>query len=455
MFSVWKSLSENLRITFTLERGAGSKRIRARTLILLVAVSFVVAGAVRLAAPMQLLADSPFNLDLALRTLSAGWFEPRDVVPVTLVEIDDKTHRLWGSPAVTPREPLVALLQTITRAQPLGVVVDIDLAWGGAEAEQTVLRNYLATYQGPAPLIFPKRLEPAPGGTRRAATSPFDDVFAANAHLAWAHASFESDSGGVVRQWADWIEVCTAEGTTQLASIPARLSLMLEPLPRGLHRASAPRLQKSCQPASDPPGQLLLIGRRLTGPAQSGLTADAAAVSASTILDPRIDRDDSWLFGNRVVFIGATHPASSDFWLTPSGVLPGVELIAHTVRLAPLRTEHTTGSAFKLRVAALAGFILFAVIDLALRGLAKMAAYVTGGLLFVALPIWLWEYYHIFEAVEISVLLVIVYKFSQALLDMIEDWKFEQAKQGAGWRGHLATFWATCRRPASGGDADD
>jgi hypothetical protein len=45
--------------------------------------------------------------------------------------------------------------------------------------------------------------------------------------LAWTHASFESDSGGVVRQWADWVEVCTA--SEQL-------------------------------PASDPAGQLLLIG---------------------------------------------------------------------------------------------------------------------------------------------------------------------------------------------------
>lgn len=455
MRSVRKRASRKLRITFTLERSAGSKRIRARTLLLLVAVVFAVAGVVRITAPMQLLADSPFNLDLALRTLSAGWFEPRDVIPVTLVEIDDTTHRLWGSPAATPREPLVSLLQTVVRARPRAVIVDIDLAWGGAAADQLVLQNYLAAYPGPAPLIFPKRLEPAPGGIRRAAASPFDDVFASNTHLAWAHASFESDSSGVVRQWADWVEVCTDAGSTMLASIPARLSLMLDPLPHGLRRASAPPLQNSCQSASDPNGQILLIGRRLTGPARSGLTADAAAISAATILDAQIDRDDAWLFGDRVVLIGATHPASRDLWLTPSGVLPGVELLAHTVRLAPLRTEPGAGTAFRLRVAVLVAFLLFAAISLVLRGLAMMAAYVTGGLLFVAVPIWLWEYYRVFEALEIAVLLVIAWKFFQALLDMIEDWKCERAKQPAGWRGRLATFWATCRRPASGGNADD
>lgn len=84
-----------------------------------------------------------------------------------------------------------------------------------------------------------------------------------------------------------------------------------------------------------------------------------------------------------------------------------------------------------------------------------MAAYVTGGLLFVAIPIWLWEYYRVFEALEIAVLLVIVWKFFQALFDMIEDWKRERAKQPAGWRGRFAALRATCRRPASGGDADD
>jgi hypothetical protein len=62
-------------------------------------------------------------------------------------------------------------------------------------------------------------------------------------------------------------------------------------------------------------------------------------------------------------------------------MLPGVELLAHTVRLAPLRTEHTAASAFKLRVAVLAGLLLFAAIGLVFRGLARMAAYVTGGLL--------------------------------------------------------------------------
>jgi len=445
----------NLRVTFTLEKTRDSKSVRVYTLLVLVVLIFAAVGMVRVASPMQLLAESPFNLDLALRTVSAGWFEPRDVVPVTLIEIDDATHRAWGSPAVTPRAPLVSLIETVSRAGPMAIVVDIDLAWGGDDPGLPVLRDYLADYPGPAPLLFPKRLEPAPGGARRAATSPLDELFAAHPHLAWAHASFESDGGGVVRQWTDWIEVCTTHGTELLASIPARLSLLLEPLPHGLRRTAPPPLQDACSREGDPPGQLLLIGPRLTGPARVGITADAASISALTVLDPEIDRDDAWLFGGRVVLVGATHPASGDFWLTPSGVLPGVELLANTIRFAPLRTAPGWQTSLKHRAAVLVAFLMFVAIGMTLRGLAAAFAYVAGGLLFVAVPIWIWDYYQVFEALEVAILLVVAYRFLQAALDMVEDWKTERARQPAGWRGGFATLRATCRKPASGGDADD
>ena len=115
-----------------------------------------------------------------------------------------------------------------------------------------MLQEFLASYPGPAPLLFPKRLDPAPGETRSAAVSRFDDVFASNPHLAWVHASFESESGGVVRQWADWVEVCGTDGTHLLASAPARLSLLLDPLPVGLTRSTPPSLSGACSRDADP-----------------------------------------------------------------------------------------------------------------------------------------------------------------------------------------------------------
>jgi CHASE2 domain-containing sensor protein len=450
-----RQLARGLRIAFTLDSAPGSKRVRARVLLLIVVIAFSIGGVARVFGPMGLLAQSPFNLDLALRTLSAGWFEPRDLVPVTVVEIDAATHSAWGSPAVTPRDQLIALIARIVRWDPAAVVVDIDLGWGDEDPGVRALRDFLASYSGSTPLIFPKRIEPAGGGTRRASVSPLDDVFAQNSKLAWAHASFETDSSGVVRQWADWVEICAADGSHLLASIPATLAQLLDPLPAGLRPASPPPLAGSCRREDDPPGQLLLIGPRLTGAGTARMTADASAVSALAVLDPQLDRDDEWLFGDRVVLIGATHPASGDFWLTPSGVLPGVELLAHTVRFSTLRTPPGWRAHAAHRVTALAAFLLFVVIGLHLRGLAAALAYVFAGLMFVVLAIRLWSYYRVFEALEVALLLVVFYKFVQASLDMIEDWKAERKLQPAGWRGRFATLWAVCRKPDSGGNGND
>jgi CHASE2 domain-containing sensor protein len=438
-------LSRRLRVTFALERASDSRLARATTLLVIVALAFAIVGTVRTFTPMRALASSPVNFDLALRTVSAGWFQPRDIIPVAVVEIDQATHEAWGNPPVTPRDRLVALIDRVVEAAPAAVIVDIDLGWGGEDPGLPLLTNFLASYSGP-PLLFPRRIDPAPGGNRKAASSPLDPVFAANPHLAWAHASFETDSGGKVRQWADWIEVCSDDGTYQLPSIPARLSLMLDPLPAGLARASPPHLTGSCRRPEAPRAQLLLIGPRFTGPEARRMTRDAAAVSALTVLDPELDRDDAWLFGDRVVLIGATYSASGDFWLTPSGVVPGVEMVGHTVRFASLRSTPGWRADLAFRAAALAGFVLIALISIWLVGLAAAVALIAGTLLFVSVPIWLWNYYRVFEALEVAVLLFVFYKFAQISFDTFEDWGVRRELYPPGWRGWLRTAWSVCHR---------
>ncbi len=440
-----RRLSRHLRVTLALERAAGAQLIRAKTLLVVVVLAFAIVGTVRSFTPMGLLANSPVNFDLALRTVSAGWFQPRDVIPVAVVEIDQATHQAWGSPPVTPRDQLVALIDKVVQAAPAAVIVDIDLAWGGDDPGLPLLMAYLAAYSGP-PLLFPRRIEPAAGGNRKAAYSPLDPVFAANPRLAWAHASFETDSGGKVRQWADWIEVCAEDRTYQLPSMPARLSLLLDPLPAGLARATPPPLSGACRRDADARAQLLLIGPRFTGPESRGMSSDAAAVPALAVLDPELDRDDSWLFGNRVVLIGATYPASGDFWLTPSGVVPGVEMLAHTVRFASLRTSPGWRADLAFRAVTLAGFVLLALVSVYLVGLAAAIAFAAGTLLFVSVPIWLWNYYRVFEALELAVLLFVFYKFLQVMLDTLEDWRARRECYPSGWRGWLRTAWSVCHR---------
>jgi energy-coupling factor transporter transmembrane protein EcfT len=125
------------------------------------------------------------------------------------------------------------------------------------------------------------------------------------------------------------------------------------------------------------------------------------------------------------------------------------------VRFSTLRTPPGWRAHAAHRVTALAAFLLFVVIGLHLRGLAAALAYVFAGLMFVVLAIRLWSYYRVFEALEVALLLVVFYKFVQASLDMIEDWKAERKLQPAGWRGRFATLWAVCSKPDSGGNGND
>ena len=80
------------------------------------------------------------------------------------------------------------------------------------------------------------------------------------------------------------------------------------------------------------------------------------------------------------------------------------------------------------RVAVLAAFLMFVLIGWWLRGLAAAAAYVLGGLAFIAIPIWLWDYFRVFEALEIAILLTLVYRFAEALFDLILEWKAQRAR---------------------------
>lgn len=410
-------------VTLAVRPDENSKQIRAATLALVSVIAFIAFGSNSILKPLRLLAQAPpFELDWALRTVSLGWFDSHNTVPISMVEIGEATYRAWGSPAITPRADLVRMLDIVTRSNPTAVVVDIDLSFGGGD-DLGIVRKFLRTYSRSAPLIFPKRIEPGAGDTRRLAVSPLDEIVAGNSRLSWAHASFETDKGGAVRQWADWLEVCTDNATLLLPSITVRLAAVLPNLPPGLERPKPPPLRSSCQREGDAPGQLLLVGPRLTGPLRHAMMADARWVAASALLDRKLARDDDALFGDRVVFIGAAHSGSGDFWLTPSGVLPGVELIANTVRFAPLRVTTGPHAEMALRAVSLFAFGMFAGLIWCFRPIVAILLSAFGGLVFVAALITWWNYFRVFEAIEASLLLVVQYKTVQVMLDLIADLK--------------------------------
>jgi CHASE2 domain-containing sensor protein len=460
--TVLSRVLHRLRVTFALSVDADAEAIRAVTLATLVAVTFAVLGIVQHDRASEWLAESPFNPDVALRALSRGWFESRRTVPLTLVEIDEATYRGWGSPPATPRDALVRLLQVVAAANPAGIVVDIDLSGGAidgtADAGSRALHEFLAAYSGTAPLILPKRVETRPDGTLVAEESPFDDVVAKNPRLAWAHARFESAGGGVVRTWQPWLAICTPAGLRWLPAVPVSLAATMTTPVAGLeHRAAPADAFGACLAAHEVSGpvQRVLVGPRITGDG-AVVRRDARSVSASLLLDPQIARDDSQLFAHRVVFIGATHAAASDEWLTPGAVLPGVELLASIVRYAPLQGE-SRGALANLgyRAVALLLFALFVAAEWRWRGFGAVVVITGGVLAVVAVLLALFDSLVVFEALEAAILLSISYKAFTAIFKSVEAFKARRPRfppGPLGWVRALAAHWRREHHGASQGE---
>jgi CHASE2 domain-containing sensor protein len=450
--SLWPKLGHRLLVTGGLRDDARAATIRQDTLAALVVIVFAVSGAIRQFDWADRLADSPFDMDTAYRAIAHGWFQSDATIPVTLVDIDAETYRAWGTPPVTPRDQLTRMLEVVTPAQPAAVVVDIDLSWGdamrGSEDEGSLrLRHFLDQYRGPALLIFPKRIEPAADAGRRMIASPLDDVFARNEHVAWAHASFETGGGGAVRGWQDWLAVCTASGTVWLPSVAT--SVLIANPPRGVVRPVAPGAHPSCKTEmeSGQMAQHLLVGPALSGTRQRTPQNDAQVISASFLLDPAVARNDAKLFGDRVVFIGATHPGSGDFWLTPSGVRPGVELLANTVRYATLqRAPQSSTRRLAYRGLSLLLFGMFIYFERKLRGVLAYVATTLAVLAVVAVVLTASGDLGVFGALESAILLVILYKALDVALSFVAEGRAKRGQFGTGWRGWAQTALALCRR---------
>jgi len=425
-----KTFFDWIRITFAIDTDTDSQRIRAATLAIILALLVALLGSIGVASPLRLFAAVPINIDIALRTISTGLFEPEQALPVTIVDIDEATHSQWQMPAVTPRDELVTLIDVVTASNPLAVIVDIDLSWGSVQpcdaADEKHLRDFLRNYKRSAPLIFPKRISTAANGERRAAPGLLDAVFLQNKQLAWAHASFETNKKGVVRQWANWLEVCTDMGTQWLPAIPVRIGTMLDTLPASMERPTPPPLKNSCRDNTGQPNRMLLIGPRIMGQTQPLLTSKARAISATLLLDPERARHDAELFGGRIVIIGASHSGS-----------------ANTVRYTPLSLPTGLLADIKFRFIVLLYFFLFAASAWWLRGLFALLASLIGALTITGVAVSLFNYYPVFEALKAAILLTILYKVLQSVFNLIEEGR---EMQGGSQTGCKAVLKAVCLR---------
>lgn len=398
---------------------------RARYLAVLVGLAGFLPQRCIPASHLALLAHSHFELDNSVRTLAAGRFSASQIAPVTVVDIDEATQAAWRHPVTTPRSDLVRMIDVVAAANPAAIVVDIDISWGGqagpTDSASRSFRTYLQRYGGLAPLIFPKRFALDAEGFRNPVASSFDEVFRTNSRLAWAHAEFVTGAGGAVRTWSEWVAVCSADGPAWLPSVETAVALHADPALGILPPVTPPALPVRCG-SVEPVTSRLLLGPRITGPARSGSVRNAQAVSATALLDPAIARDDSSLFTGRVVLIGATHADGGDKWLTPIGVLPGVELLANTIRYARLEPTDGLLAEFWRRLVAVAVFLVFVAIVRGLKDPARPITFVLValGLTFAALKL---GWFGFLDALETAVLLTIVFEAFRMLIEFYVDFR--------------------------------
>jgi CHASE2 domain-containing sensor protein len=170
---------------------------------------------------------------------------------------------------------------------------------------------------------------------------------------------------------------------------------------------------------------------------------DASAVSASLLLDREVQRDDAQLFKGRTVFIGASHAGSGDLWLTPSGVYPGVELLANMVRFAPVGVDRTGWLPHAVhRVLALLLFGTFAWLNWNRRGQVSVLLATLIAISYLVVAVAGFDDFAAFDVLEAAILMMIVYKAIESLLDFGGILRKEWLQTPAGQRWY-ARVWQT------------
>jgi len=374
------------------------------------------------------------ELDSTLRAALVTRYDQANVIPLTMVAIDDATAapptpdaQTWGFTNTTPHDKLSELIRQIAAAAPAAIVVDVDLAdVEGANAKNAatkdeVLSSYLQSYSGP-PLIFIRSaVADADGQIKPTVSSTFDPILAANPHLSWAHALYGTDPDGTVRHWNEWFVACGPAGATALPAAALRILAnwgTADPFPR----PSPPTLREPCEAGITQSRSHIIIYDAGLYPGQdAAVSRSLSIISAWQVTDARVKRDDAKLFSGRAVLIGGTRTGSNDLWRTPVGMLPGVELMANTVRFAPGQVrESAHGTLF-----AVLFFVLFCALKLLLRPIVAIAAGIAlcGGVL------WLFGPYATLDAIQAALVLFVELSLIEECIHLCMDareygWRF-------------------------------
>jgi hypothetical protein len=334
----------------------------------------------------------------------------------------------------------------VTSADPLAVVVDIDLSGNAGDAEKDTsgtleLRRFLESYRGNAPLLFPATARARRGRQVVGDAKPLRRRVRGERSPALGARELRHGPGAV-RAWAPWIEVCTRpidEPGTAERDIAVAHTQWLAAIPVQLVRSSAVKLAYDDAPplSGDCRGRFAshrsacswVLGSREVDRCVV-VCAHGLGRNAARARDPARD----------VAALHETHRADRR---DASGlgrllghderVIPGVELIANSVRYAPLQQETSRGS--RCGVAQGARLLrYFAVITWQMRGVPMLFTVLVVTLLLVVLAIGVFDRYDVFDALESAILLTILYKAAVEILTLFEEgrihWRANAGRPG-------------------------
>lgn len=317
-------------------------------------------------------------------------------LPVTVVEIDDRSFADWQATGDTPRDKLAEVIARVRAKRPRALILDIDLSSEENSTQDPILKQTIADYPDTAaPLLLVRRVSfDASGGPQMFEKTPYDEFAANNSNVFWVLSIFDFDEDWSIRKLRLAEASCAENGTTALLSVPLAVAL-LEEGGRSRLRSQAAAIEISAIAAcrvrtaavSVSKRKILEIGERVRipyafvwsqglGSAGTGLlrnnshamliSVPARQLTGSTELAP-------FPFTDRYVVIGSTHGNSRDFYRTPLGVMPGLYVLANAIAGAPdIVNARTWSGIWSFGLAAVVFGLFMIVTAMARRALAAL-----------------------------------------------------------------------------------
>lgn len=302
---------------------------------------------------------------------------------VVIVAIDDEAFGSLGRRQPLPRDYLARLLRGLKRSGAKVVGLDIALASPTTPTDDSALARAILDFAqaGVSQVVLAETVGPGSG--------PLADP-ALLSSVARGSPAVPVDHDGVIRR-ATFL-LAPAAGPPEPAfslAVVARLAgldqmALASALGTSAGLLSLPlwRSSEGWDPAGGPPlairpGELWRIN--FVGPATSFLTLPSGAVVPLSDPGSEVARDNP--FRERIVLVGGTFRESRDFYLTPHGLLAGVEVHANLVHMLVSRS-FIRPSGWVLSLALQVGVVLVAgVVLVLLRPLAGTLLSVAGALL--------------------------------------------------------------------------